>query len=139
MSVVLSHAFFVAFALMSIGRKALEIDHRFSGFLACSHYLGLIQALVNGAAAGMLPTLSDIAADQLCIELTDYVDSHHDAGALIGETRLAFGTRFTMSGQRLINGDGRRNPDKAFPGWRPAPSNGSGWRSLAGDCRPASD
>ncbi len=28
--------FFVAFRAMSIGRKALEIDHRFSGFLACS-------------------------------------------------------------------------------------------------------
>lgn len=39
-------------------RKALEIDHRFSGFLACS--IGIwfsFQALVNvGAAAGMLPT-----------------------------------------------------------------------------------
>lgn len=43
---------------MSIGRKALEIDHRFSGFLARS--IGIwfsFQALVNvGAAAGMLPT-----------------------------------------------------------------------------------
>jgi cell division protein FtsW len=43
---------------MSIGRKALVIDHRFSGFLACS--IGIwfsFQALVNvGAAAGMLPT-----------------------------------------------------------------------------------
>ena len=28
--------FFVAFRAMSIGRKALEIDHRFSGFLACA-------------------------------------------------------------------------------------------------------
>ncbi len=50
--------FFVAFRAMSIGRKALEIDHRFSGFLACS--IGIwfsFQALVNvGAAAGMLPT-----------------------------------------------------------------------------------
>ncbi|STE88501.1 cell division protein FtsW [Escherichia coli] len=51
--------FFVAFRAMSIGRKALEIDHRFSGFsspvLLAS---GLaFQALVNvGAAAGMLPT-----------------------------------------------------------------------------------
>ena len=46
--------FFVAFRAMSIGRKALEIDHRFSGFLACS--IGIwfsFQALVNvGAAAG---------------------------------------------------------------------------------------
>ncbi|GAA3912199.1 MULTISPECIES: cell division protein FtsW [Gibbsiella] len=50
--------FFVAFRAMSIGRRALEIDQRFSGFLACS--IGIwfsFQALVNvGAAAGMLPT-----------------------------------------------------------------------------------
>jgi len=50
--------FFVAFRAMSIGRKALEIDQRFSGFLACS--IGVwfsFQTLVNvGAAAGMLPT-----------------------------------------------------------------------------------
>ena len=47
-----------SFRAMSIGRKALEIDHRFSGFLACA--IGIwfsFQALVNvGAAAGMLPT-----------------------------------------------------------------------------------
>ncbi len=49
---------FVAFRAMSIGRKALEIDHRFSGFLACSIGIWFIfQALVNVvAAAGMLPT-----------------------------------------------------------------------------------
>ncbi|AUG99434.1 cell division protein FtsW [Pectobacteriaceae bacterium CE70] len=50
--------FFVAFRAMSIGRRALEIDQRFSGFLACS--IGIwfsFQILVNvGAAAGMLPT-----------------------------------------------------------------------------------
>ena len=50
--------FFVAFLAMSIGRRALELDQRFSGFLACS--IGVwfsFQALVNvGAAAGMLPT-----------------------------------------------------------------------------------
>ncbi|MBU9843205.1 cell division protein FtsW [Rahnella aceris] len=50
--------FFVAFRAMSIGRRALETDQRFSGFLACS--IGVwfsFQALVNvGAAAGMLPT-----------------------------------------------------------------------------------
>lgn len=50
--------FFLAFRAMSIGRRALEIDQRFSGFLACS--IGIwfsFQALVNvGAAAGMLPT-----------------------------------------------------------------------------------
>ncbi|MBT0726191.1 cell division protein FtsW [Rosenbergiella australiborealis] len=50
--------FFVAFRAMSIGRRALELDQRFSGFLACA--IGVwfsFQALVNvGAAAGMLPT-----------------------------------------------------------------------------------
>ncbi|TKY83407.1 cell division protein FtsW [Pectobacterium polonicum] len=50
--------FFVAFRAMSIGKRALEIDQRFSGFLACS--IGVwfsFQTLVNvGAAAGMLPT-----------------------------------------------------------------------------------
>ncbi|MFC3396662.1 cell division protein FtsW [Brenneria rubrifaciens] len=50
--------FFVAFRAMSIGRRALEIGQRFSGFLACS--IGIwfsFQTLVNvGAAAGMLPT-----------------------------------------------------------------------------------
>ncbi|HFZ1921491.1 TPA: cell division protein FtsW [Serratia marcescens] len=50
--------FFVAFRAMSIGRRALEIDQRFSGFLACA--IGVwfsFQALANvGAAAGMLPT-----------------------------------------------------------------------------------
>ncbi|KOO56510.1 cell division protein FtsW [Edwardsiella ictaluri] len=50
--------FFVAFRAMSIGRRALEADQRFSGFLACA--IGVwfsFQALVNvGAAAGMLPT-----------------------------------------------------------------------------------
>ncbi|CAI1026654.1 Cell division protein FtsW [Serratia quinivorans] len=50
--------FCVAFRAMSIGRRALELDQRFSGFLACS--IGVwfsFQALVNvGAAAGMLPT-----------------------------------------------------------------------------------
>lgn len=50
--------FFVAFRSMSIGRRALQMDQRFAGFLACS--IGIwfsFQALVNvGAAAGMLPT-----------------------------------------------------------------------------------
>lgn len=50
--------FFVAFRAMSIGKRALEIDQRFSGFLACA--IGIwfsFQTLVNvGAAAGMLPT-----------------------------------------------------------------------------------
>lgn len=55
---VLLMVFCVAFRAMSIGRRALGIDQRFSGFLACS--IGVwfsFQALVNvGAAAGMLPT-----------------------------------------------------------------------------------
>lgn len=55
---VLLMVFLVAFRAMAIGRKALEIDQRFSGFLACS--IGIwfsFQALINvGAAAGMLPT-----------------------------------------------------------------------------------
>lgn len=50
--------FFVAFRAMWIGRRALQLDQRFSGFLACS--IGVwfsFQALVNvGAAAGILPT-----------------------------------------------------------------------------------
>lgn len=50
--------FFVAFRAMWIGRRALMINQRFSGFLACA--IGIwfsFQALVNvGAAAGMLPT-----------------------------------------------------------------------------------
>src|SRR5699024_12557731 len=52
--------FFVAFRAMSIGRKALEIDHRFSGFLACSIDIWFsFQTLVNlGTTAGMLPTIS---------------------------------------------------------------------------------
>ncbi len=55
---VLLMVFFVAFRAMSIGRRALEIDQRFSGFLACSIGVWVsFQALVNvGAAAGMLPT-----------------------------------------------------------------------------------
>nr|VXZ88627.1 Cell division protein FtsW [Klebsiella pneumoniae] len=36
MVLALLMVFFVAFRAMSIGRKALEIDHRFSGFLACA-------------------------------------------------------------------------------------------------------
>ena len=67
---------------MSISH-ALEIDHRFSGFLACSIGTGFsFQALVGnvGAAAGCyrqgltLPLIS-----YRWFELTDYVDSHLDA------------------------------------------------------------
>ncbi|MCR3755483.1 MAG: putative lipid II flippase FtsW [Sodalis sp. Psp] len=50
--------FLIAFRAMSIGRKALEINQRFSGFLACS--IGIwfsVQALIHvGTASGMLPT-----------------------------------------------------------------------------------
>lgn len=55
---VLLMVFFVAFRAMQIGRRALEIGQRFSGFLACE--IGIwfsFQTLVNvGAAAGILPT-----------------------------------------------------------------------------------
>lgn len=55
---VLLMVFFIAFRAMQIGRRALILDQRFSGFLACS--IGIwftFQSLVNvGAAAGMLPT-----------------------------------------------------------------------------------
>ncbi|MER2472114.1 cell division protein FtsW [Photorhabdus laumondii] len=55
---VLLMIFFVAFRAMTIGRRALQMDQRFSGFLACSVGIWFsFQALVNvGAAAGMLPT-----------------------------------------------------------------------------------
>lgn len=56
--IALIMVFCVAFRAMSIGKRALEIDQRFAGFLACS--IGVwfsFQALVNvGAASGMLPT-----------------------------------------------------------------------------------
>lgn len=55
---VLLVVFAVAFRAMLIGKRALEQDQRFSGFLACA--IGIwfsFQALVNvGAAAGLLPT-----------------------------------------------------------------------------------
>ncbi|BET97941.1 cell division protein FtsW [Xenorhabdus taiwanensis] len=55
---VLAMVFFVAFRAMMIGRRALQLNQRFSGFLACA--IGIwfsFQAFINvGAAAGMLPT-----------------------------------------------------------------------------------
>ncbi|MFV9996606.1 MAG: cell division protein FtsW [Arsenophonus endosymbiont of Dermacentor nuttalli] len=55
---VLLMLFFVAFRSMMIGKRALDAEQRFSGYLACS--IGIwftFQALVNvGAAAGILPT-----------------------------------------------------------------------------------
>lgn len=55
---VLLMVFLIAFRAMSIGRKALEINQSFSGFLACS--IGIwfsFQTLINvSSAAGMLPT-----------------------------------------------------------------------------------
>lgn len=55
---VLLMVFFVAFRAMVIGRRALQLDQRFAGFLACA--IGIwfsFQSLVNvGAASGMLPT-----------------------------------------------------------------------------------
>ncbi|WP_367680228.1 cell division protein FtsW [Candidatus Fukatsuia anoeciicola] len=50
--------FFIAFRAMSIGYRALKLNQRFAGFLACS--IGIwfsLQTLINvGAAVGMLPT-----------------------------------------------------------------------------------
>ncbi|MFS1538958.1 MAG: cell division protein FtsW [Candidatus Phlomobacter fragariae] len=55
---VLFMLFFVAFRSMMIGKRALDAEQHFSGYLACS--IGIwftFQALVNvGAAVGMLPT-----------------------------------------------------------------------------------
>ena len=55
---ILLMVFFIAFRAMSIGHRALKLDLRFSGFLACA--IGLwfaFQTLVNvGAASGILPT-----------------------------------------------------------------------------------
>jgi len=94
--------FCVAFRAMSIGRRALEIDQRFSGFLACS--IGIwfsFQALVNvGAAAGMLPTKG------LTLPLISYGGSSllimSTAIVLLlridYETRLAKAQAFTRSG-----------------------------------------
>ena len=76
--------FFVAFRAMSIGRRALEIDQRFSGFLACA--IGVwfsFQALVNVAPPRhAADQRSDAAADQLRrFELADYVDGHRAVAA----------------------------------------------------------
>ncbi len=55
---VLAMVFFVAFRAMMIGRRALQLNQRFSGFLACA--IGIwfsFQTFINvGAAAGILPT-----------------------------------------------------------------------------------
>ena len=55
---ILLMVFFIAFRALSIGHRALKLDLRFSGFLACA--IGLwfaFQTLVNvGAASGILPT-----------------------------------------------------------------------------------
>lgn len=55
---ILLLVFFIAFRAMTIGHKALKLDLRFQGFLACA--IGLwfaFQTLVNvGAASGILPT-----------------------------------------------------------------------------------
>ena len=87
--------FFVAFRAMSIGRKALEIDQRFSGFLACS--IGVwfsFQTLVNvGAAAGMLPTKG------LTLPLISYGGSSLliMSTAIVMLMRIDFETRLTKA------------------------------------------
>ncbi|CVD91426.1 cell division protein FtsW [Serratia marcescens] len=87
--------FFVAFRAMSIGRRALEIDQRFSGFLACA--IGVwfsFQALVNvGAAAGMLPTKG------LTLPLTSYGGSSLliMSTAIVLLLRIDYETRLTKA------------------------------------------
>ncbi|MDC9588093.1 cell division protein FtsW [Xenorhabdus sp. XENO-10] len=57
-ALVLAMIFFVAFRAMMIGRRALQLNQRFSGFLACA--IGIwfsFQTFINvGVAAGLLPT-----------------------------------------------------------------------------------
>ncbi len=129
--------FFVAFRAMSIGRKALEIDHRFSGFLACS--IGIwfsFQALVNvGAAAGMLPTKG----------LTLPLISYGGSSLLIMSTAIMFYyvlimKRVWKKRRRLhevldewsteaVNGDGGRYRRARVPRTgRCASFNGPGWQ-----------
>ena len=87
--------FFVAFRAMSIGKRALEIDQRFSGFLACS--IGVwfsFQTLVNvGAAAGMLPT------EGLTLPLISYGGSSLliMSTAIVLLLRIDFETRLTKA------------------------------------------
>ncbi|KAA9002602.1 cell division protein FtsW [Affinibrenneria salicis] len=87
--------FFVAFRAMSIGRRALEINQRFSGFLACS--IGIwfsFQTLVNvGAAAGMLPTKG------LTLPLISYGGSSLIimSTAIVLLLRIDYETRLTMA------------------------------------------
>lgn len=93
--------FFVALRAMSIGRKALEIDQRFSGFLACS--IGIwfsFQTLVNvGAAAGMLPTKG------LTLPLISYGGSSLlvMSTAIVLLLRIDFETRLTKA-QAFVKG-----------------------------------
>ncbi len=85
--------FFVAFRAMSIGRRALELDQRFSGFLACS--IGVC------AAAGMLPTkgltlpLISYGGSSLIIMSTAIVFLLR----IDYETRLAKAQAFTRGGR----------------------------------------
>ncbi|PWC16863.1 cell division protein FtsW [Brenneria corticis] len=87
--------FFVAFRAMSIGRRALEINQRFSGFLACS--IGVwfsFQTLVNvGAASGMLPTKG------LTLPLISYGGSSLIimSTAIVMLLRIDFETRLTKA------------------------------------------
>lgn len=91
---VLLMVFFVAFRAMSIGRRALLADQRFSGFLACA--IGVwfsFQVLVNvGAAAGMLPTKG----------LTLPLISYGGSSLLIMSTALVFLLRIDYE-TRLLN------------------------------------
>lgn len=93
--------FFVAFRAMSIGRRALELDQRFSGFLACSVGIWFsFQSLVNvGAAAGMLPTKG------LTLPLISYGGSSLliMSTAIVLLLRIDFETRLTKA-QAFVRG-----------------------------------
>lgn len=92
---ILMMVFFVALRAMSIGRRALKIDQRFAGFLACS--IGVwftFQTLVNvGAAAGMLPTKG------LTLPLISYGGSSLIimSTAIVMLLRIDFETRLTQT------------------------------------------
>ncbi len=87
--------FLIAFRAMSIGRKALRINQRFSGFLACS--IGIwfsFQTLLNvGSVVGILPTKG------LTLPLISYGGSSLliISMAIVLLLRIDFETRLTKS------------------------------------------
>lgn len=103
-ALVLLMVFSLAFRAMSIGRRALEIEQRFSGFFACS--IGIwfsFQALINvGAVAGILPTkgltlpLISYGGSSLIVMSTAIVCLLR----IDHETRLAKAQAFTRRGNK---------------------------------------